>query len=150
MFMTRELTKEQKRNYTTTQLPNDLIYENVLRRQPQVREFIRREFGNKCTIVEGWSRLHETKEGNVIFKTTEVYQEEPIISCDFDHHFAISSKDENLLKYIAWEVEKQLKEREHVQKSFKEGSTMLLDMTDTEFKAYVTNVFTDIQRRYNI
>lgn len=95
-----------------------LVCSNMLNNQPQLIQELKELYGSKVRVYDKWIRIEVRRdsEGTILSKRSKVHNcTPPIIKEGFTHTLSFESKDENYLKFIQWDVEKKLAERNKLQ-----------------------------------
>lgn len=119
----REWVEYPSFSYITTEVQNEpgaytLICSNMLNNQPQLVQELKELYGPKVSIYDKWIRIEVERnaDGTILSKRSKVHNcTPPIIKEGFTHTLSFVSKDENYLKFIQWDVEKKLAERNKLQ-----------------------------------
>ena len=91
---------------------------NILKDQPTLVQELKELYGQETDVVEKWIRIEVERnaDGTILSKRSKVHNcTPPIIKEGFTHTLSFVSKDENYLKFIQWDVEKKLAERNKLQ-----------------------------------
>ena len=110
-------------SYITTEVQKEpgvytLICSNMLNNQPQLVQELKELYSPKVSIYDKWIRIEVERnaDGTILSKRSKVHNcTPPIIKEGFTHTLSFVSKDENYLKFIQWDVEKKLAERNKLQ-----------------------------------
>ena len=119
----REWVEYPSFSYITTEVQDEpgvytLICSNMLNNQPQLVQELKELYSPKVSIYDKWIRIEVERnaDGTILSKRSKVHNcTPPIIKEGFTHTLSFVSKDENYLKFIQWDVEKKLAERNKLQ-----------------------------------
>lgn len=91
-----------------------LVFANILKDQPQLVQELKELYGSEVDIAEKWIRIEVVRSplGKIVKQRNIVHNcTPPIIKEGFTHSLAFHGKDENYLKFIQWDANKKLEER---------------------------------------
>ena len=92
---------------------------NIFDKYPQIFEEIKGLYLDQLDdIVESWSKIEITRneEGEILSRTIIRLDSKPIITEGFSFNVGLQCKDINLLRFIKWDIEKRIKERDNLEK----------------------------------
>ena len=92
---------------------------NIFKDQPALVQELKELYGTEVDVIEKWIRIEVLrtptgtihKQKNIVHNCTP-----PIIKEGFTHSLSFRGTDENYLKFIKWDIEKKLAERQKLAK----------------------------------